>query len=86
MSTGNLSVVGTSPGGAAPGALAKLSGLHEWLSLENRRVKQWWSTRSGTDLHKIYMNQLQDTDGKFGAAGGPEERSRASENLVYIYV
>ncbi|XP_042870967.1 SLIT-ROBO Rho GTPase-activating protein 1-like isoform X1 [Penaeus japonicus] len=72
MSTGNLSVVGTSPGGAAPGALAKLSGLHEWLSLENRRVKQWWSTRSGTDLHKIYMNQLQDTD---------ELRSQLNEQL-----
>ncbi|CAL4060574.1 unnamed protein product, partial [Meganyctiphanes norvegica] len=57
---------------AAPGALAKLSGLHEWLSLENRRVKQWWSTRSGTDLHKIYMNQLQDTD---------ELRSQLNEQL-----
>ncbi|XP_071548706.1 SLIT-ROBO Rho GTPase-activating protein 1-like isoform X4 [Panulirus ornatus] len=72
MSTGNLSVVGTSPTPAAPGALAKLSGLHEWLSLENRRVKQWWSARSGTDLHKIYMTQLQDTD---------ELRSQLNEQL-----
>ncbi|XP_045626415.2 SLIT-ROBO Rho GTPase-activating protein 1 isoform X3 [Procambarus clarkii] len=74
MSTGNLSVVGTPPSDApaAPGALAKLSGLHEWLSLENRRVKQWWSTRSGTDLHRIYVNQLQDTD---------ELRSQLNEQL-----
>ncbi|XP_045114363.1 SLIT-ROBO Rho GTPase-activating protein 1-like isoform X12 [Portunus trituberculatus] len=72
MSTGNLSVVGTPPGLGAPGALAKLSGLHEWLSLENRRVKQWWSTRSGTDLHKIYLNHLQDTD---------ELRSQLNEQL-----
>nr|XP_053635932.1 SLIT-ROBO Rho GTPase-activating protein 2B-like isoform X2 [Cherax quadricarinatus] len=73
MSTGNVSEVGTEPPApAAPGALAKLSGLHEWLSLENRRVKQWWSTRSGTDLHRIYMNQLQDTD---------ELRSQLNEQL-----
>lgn len=68
-----MSEVGTEPPApAAPGALAKLSGLHEWLSLENRRVKQWWSTRSGTDLHRIYMNQLQDTD---------ELRSQLNEQL-----
>ncbi|XP_050711078.1 SLIT-ROBO Rho GTPase-activating protein 1-like isoform X3 [Eriocheir sinensis] len=72
MSTGNLSVVGAPPGPGTPGALAKLSGLHEWLSLENRRVKQWWSTRSGTDLHKIYLNHLQDTD---------ELRSQLNEQL-----
>ena len=42
----------------------KLTGLHDWLSIENRRVKQWWAARSGTDLHKIYLTQLQDTDGK----------------------
>ena len=45
-------------------ATHKLTGLHDWLSIENRRVKQWWAARSGTDLHKIYLSQLQDTDGE----------------------
>lgn len=46
------------PGGS------KLAGLHGWLTGENKRVKSWWAARSGTDLHRLYMTQLQDTDGE----------------------
>lgn len=45
-----------------PPLSSKLSGLHEWISLENRRVKHWWAARS-TDIHKLYVNQVHGTDG-----------------------
>ena len=55
----------TTPGGIGDMSGSKLAGLHGWLTGENRRVKSWWAARSGTDLHRLYMSQLQDTDGEF---------------------
>lgn len=46
------------------GGGSKLAGLHEWLTGENSRVRSWWAARSGTDLHRLYVAQVQDTDGE----------------------
>lgn len=44
-------------------AHAKLTGIHEWLSVENRKVKSWWASKTGTEAHKIYYSHIQGTDG-----------------------
>jgi len=49
----------------SPSTGGKRSGLQGWLVGDNsRRMKNWWAARSGTDLHKMYAVQMQDTDGK----------------------
>lgn len=65
VSSSGRSSTGSSDGTDGATHPGKMSSLHGWLSEENRKMKNWWAARSGTDLHRLYVAQLQDTDGKF---------------------
>ncbi|XP_047735502.1 SLIT-ROBO Rho GTPase-activating protein 1 isoform X3 [Hyalella azteca] len=69
----NLTITnGSTTSAGTTTSAGKLSTLHGWLSEENRRVRSWWAARSGTDLHRLYVAQLHDTD---------ELRSQLNEQL-----